>query len=363
MLKVDIQALVGKSQPLSVKFEMPLTSRSSLGLIGPSGSGKSTVLKLLAGLEKPLKGDISFNQTPWFNSQNNTFIAAHLRKAALVHQRPALFPHLTVSQNVAFSFSENSKENLDSVLNKFGLVHLKSRYPRSLSGGEQQRVALARALASRPSLILLDEPFSALDKDQKLGLRRELSKWLSEFNIPLILVSHDPEDILSLCQEVVVMWKGASVQSGPVMEVFNRPLNKSIAQFFGVETIIPGKIEHLEKGLARVGIGNDHLMAWSPQLLECQEVWCAIKSVDITLMDSAPTASSARNCLPCTVVEISKSTSLIGVMLHTRGGVTLNAVITQSALDDLKLSPGQLIFAAFKAQSVHLIPQDLPHSE
>jgi molybdate transport system ATP-binding protein len=181
-------------------------------LFGPSGAGKSLTLQAIAGLTIPDEGRIVMGEQVLFDSSRKIRIAARHRDIGYVFQDYALFPHLTVAQNVAFGLKRSwpwylpwgDRLRLDEVLEIFELITLRDALPRDLSGGQRQRVALARALIRRPSLLLLDEPFSALDALLRAKMRQELLHIQERFKLPVILITHDPEDVAALAQTVVV---------------------------------------------------------------------------------------------------------------------------------------------------------------
>ena len=189
-----------------------------LVLQGPSGAGKTTVLHCLAGLLSPSDGFIKMNDRTLYSSEEKINIAARFRNTAYLFQDYALFPHMTVKQNVAYGLKCKGRKRkglvLDPVelLNSFGVGHLVERYPYQLSGGEKQRVALARALAVQPDFLLLDEPFSALDKCSKVKLRQEIKKLHRQWQIPFVLVTHDEEDASYLGDMIISLEKGLSGQ-------------------------------------------------------------------------------------------------------------------------------------------------------
>lgn len=186
-----------------------------LVLWGPSGAGKTTILHSLAGLIKPSSGLIKLNGKVLYSSADKIYFPPQVRNTGYLFQDYALFPHMTVRQNVLYGLKcRQGQESVDPLqfLNSFGVAHLIDRYPRQLSGGEKQRVALARALAVQPELLLLDEPFSALDKNIKKSLRQEIKKIHREWQIPFILVTHDEEDAEYLGDRLISMDKGQSGQ-------------------------------------------------------------------------------------------------------------------------------------------------------
>lgn len=185
-------------------------------LWGPSGSGKTTVLNCLAGLLRPSSGFIKLSDQTLYSSGEKINVPARFRNAGYLFQDYALFPHMTVKQNVLYGLKsrkrmqDGSSPDPVELLDSFGVGHLIDRYPRQLSGGEKQRVALARALVVQPRLLLLDEPFSALDKHTRSNLRQELKKLHRQWQIPFVLVSHDEEDASFLGDVILTLEKGQS---------------------------------------------------------------------------------------------------------------------------------------------------------
>jgi molybdate transport system ATP-binding protein len=205
-------------------------------VIGPSGCGKTTLLRCLAGLERPQQGLIQVGPRVWFDSNRSICLSPQERDVGFVFQDYALFPHLTVADNIGYGRSELPKESrklvVEDLLARFELVGLGHRYPHQISGGQQQRVALARALIRRPRLLLLDEPLAALDAWLRAGMRTELRRQLESFGIPVLLVTHDPEDAIALADYGVVMNAGRVIQCGTLSEVTQQPAHPMVSTFF-----------------------------------------------------------------------------------------------------------------------------------
>lgn len=191
------------------------TEDRALVLFGPSGSGKTLTLQAIAGMLTPDEGSIRINGTVVFDAHRKINIPTRRRRVGYVFQNYALFPHLSVRENVGFglkplfgNLSNKDRHHVDDLINAFGLDSVASQKPTALSGGQQQRAALARALATSPDLLLLDEPFSALDQPLRVRMRDELSRTLKQFEIPLIMVTHDSDEAKSFAQSVVVYRNG-----------------------------------------------------------------------------------------------------------------------------------------------------------
>lgn len=211
-------------------FSIDINKGDIVSILGESGSGKSTILRIISGLEMPANGEIKVNETTLVD--NNTFLSPKNREVGMVFQDYALFPHMTVSQNIKFGLKKLSKkekgDRLSEVLELVNLVEYKERYPYELSGGQQQRVALARALAPKPSVILLDEPFSNLDANLQSKIRDELKKILSKTGITSIFVTHDKEDAISIANKVVILKDGEIVQYGNPKEILCNPKSQYV---------------------------------------------------------------------------------------------------------------------------------------
>ena len=190
---------------LNLRVDRRSTARS-LALVGPSGAGKTTVLRILAGLESRAMGQVTVAGEAWQDSARKSFVPSWRRQVGWVPQEALLFPHLTVAQQLAYGYRLSEAQR--SAVTLLELEPLLDRYPRHLSGGERQRVALARALASDPRLLLLDEPFSALDRPLRLALVARLEDYCRARELPLVLVSHDERDVSALAEETWTMREG-----------------------------------------------------------------------------------------------------------------------------------------------------------
>ena len=209
-------------------------------ILGPSGSGKSTVLRMLAGLELPTEGRI------WIGGEETTYMSAQERRVGMVFQHYALFRHMTVAQNVAFGLAvrkeskQAQRERVEELLHLVQLTPFMNRYPDQLSGGQRQRVALARALAPKPKVLLLDEPFGALDARVRQDLRKWLDEIHRELHISSLLVTHDQEEALELAHQVIVMHEGRIEQAGTTHEIYNEPATPFVASFVGAANVVRG---------------------------------------------------------------------------------------------------------------------------
>lgn len=242
-LKIDVK-LRRKSFNLDVNMTIP--RKGITALLGPSGSGKSTILRTLAGLEQPQHGCIVNGDDVWFDlgagSKKKTLVPPQKRKVGVVFQDYALFAHLTVAQNIAYGISGHSgKKKIGHWLERLHIQEYKDRYPHQLSGGQRQRVALARAMAAEPELLLLDEPFSALDINLRQYLRDELKSVIDETHCPVIMVTHDLTDARYIADRVGVLVNGRLHSYGSTDEVFADPKSYDSAKILGWQNFLPIK--------------------------------------------------------------------------------------------------------------------------
>ncbi|MGO2005263.1 ABC transporter ATP-binding protein [Arthrobacter rhombi] len=214
-------------------------------ILGPSGCGKTTLLRSIAGFEDPSAGTISIDGRE-VAANGRSLVSAHERGVGIVPQDGALFPHLSVAQNIGFGLTGQPRRERNrrvaEVLELVGLDHLGSRRPHELSGGQQQRVALARAIAPNPRVILLDEPFSALDAYLRQSLREEVRNLLRDIGATVVLVTHDQAEAMTLADHLVVMRHGKVVQAGKPRETYFRPCDIELARFLGDAVVVDGDI-------------------------------------------------------------------------------------------------------------------------
>jgi spermidine/putrescine ABC transporter ATP-binding subunit len=225
-------------------------------LLGPSGCGKTTALRIVAGFELPDEGQVLFD------GEDVTFRKPYERGCAMVFQNYALWPHMTVFDNVAYGLrmkklpKEEVRRRVLEVLEMVGLEGMEDRYPLQLSGGQQQRVALARALVVEPRVLLMDEPLSNLDAKLRLKMREELRRLQKRLGITTIYVTHDQEEAMSLSDRIAVMNRGRILQIGTPLEVYSKPANLFVATFIGRSSVIRGKVEGAESGFAELSTGS-----------------------------------------------------------------------------------------------------------
>jgi molybdate transport system ATP-binding protein len=334
---------------LDAALRIPLEDAPVTVLFGPSGSGKTTLLRLIAGLERPDEGWISMDGAVWFDHARGIDLAPQKRHAAFLFQEYALFPHLTVAQNVKFA---GQAEACAGLLERFGLGALANRLPRELSGGQQQRVALVRALASNPALLLLDEPLSALDAATRARTRHELRKLLVESGVRSIVVTHDRTEAIALGDWMAVMVEGRIRQAGCVQEVFRQPADVQVAECTGVENVLAAEVVGRGAGLVTIAVGAVHLDAVDRG--ETGKLFACIRGEDVTIARDHAQVSSARNRLDGSVRGVALEGPLARVEMDC--GFPLVALVTAQSAVDLSLQPGAPVCAVIKTTALQLVP-------
>lgn len=256
---IKLQVSLFNTTPMRLAAEFECAAGELVALVGPSGSGKTSVLRAIAGLLKSpqLTGRISVGDELWFNKGANTSVnlTPQERRVGLVFQNYALFPHLTAIKNIAINtinttaMAKNASkisgfesfEAFQALFERLGLAGLEHRLPSELSGGQQQRVALARALARHPKVLLLDEPFSAVDAPSRQTLYRELANLRHSVSTPMVLVTHDLQEARRLADRVVILDAGTTLQSGTPEQIFSRPRNARVAELVGIQNHFQGR--------------------------------------------------------------------------------------------------------------------------
>jgi molybdopterin-binding protein len=325
-----------------------------LGLIGPNGAGKSTLLLALARLIQPDEGRVLYRGRPIRDD------LAYRRKIALVLQEPLLLSG-SVRDNVCTGLRfrglprAEATRRADEWLERLGIGGLGNRPAAQVSGGEAQRASLARAFALNPEVILLDEPFSALDAPSRTALLADLQALLAETRMTTVLVTHDQDEALTLSDRLGVLLEGRLRQIGPPESIFSTPVDEEVAAFVGVETTVTGRVIARENGQVTVDVAGQRLEAVA-ELSPGRQVICCLRPEDVTLWTGgALPPSSARNQLPGTIVALAPRGALVHVRIDC--GFPVGALITRASARDMALVEGAPVTVTFKASAVHLIPR------
>ena len=277
-----IEVAIRLDEPLPLDVDFSASANELVALVGPSGGGKSTILRAIAGFGKPVVGRIAVGGQVWFDSEHELFVPPRQRRVGMVFQSYALFPHLSALDNVREAITDRQGEDKTALaaeyLARVNLKGLDQRRPDQMSGGQRQRVAVARALAREPDVLLLDEPFSAVDKVTRIRLQRELVELRSDLSIPIVLVTHDIEEAARLADRIAVLHGGRILQMAPHDELSRFPVDSSVARLVGIRNIFNGRIESIEteRQLLLLRWGNNHLEAQLREGLSAEQAvtWC-----------------------------------------------------------------------------------------
>ena len=335
---------------LDVNLSVP--AQGITALFGPSGCGKTTLLRAIAGLERHRGGFLKVSDMTW--QEVNRFVPTHRRPLGYVFQEASLFAHLTVRRNLLYGLKRVPKAerrvSLQQAIELLGIGHLLERKPDHLSGGERQRVAIARALAVSPRLLLMDEPFAALDLNRKQEILPYIESLHNELDIPVIYVSHSPDEVARLADHLVLLEAGKVKASGPISDMLTR-LDLSLAHGSDAEALIEAVVTgydehyhltHLESGGGRFTVIGKELPVGSTVRLRV-----AARDVSLTLAPQADT--SILNIFPTTVDEIipeGKAQVTVRLMV---GDVPMLTRITRKSAVELGLKPGQSVYAQVKS--------------
>ncbi len=336
--------------------ELSLRAGRTLAVLGLNGAGKSTLLEVIALLLRPDEGEVFIRG----EAARSGAPRRRLRRClGLALQDPLLLAG-SVLDNVALPLrlrgqpAPQRRERALRSLGRFDVAHLADRPSRILSGGEARRVSLARALVTDPDLLLLDEPFSALDPPTRDALLRDFQKAVPA-GTAVVLVTHDRVEALGLGHEVAVLQGGRLLQWGPAHEVFCNPLNRPVAELVGLETILSGRVVSAEEGVCRVEVGQHVVIEAVAEAPPGGLVTLCIHPEEVRVELPAPgTRTSARNVFPAVVRSLTPHGS--GLRVSLEAPFPLVAVVTRHSVDALGLAPGAPVTASFKASAVRLFP-------
>lgn len=331
---VRLSKSYGTSRVLDdVSFSVPQGSFTTI--LGPSGSGKSTLLMSIAGFVAPSAGDIRLD------GRSLLSVSAERRNFGIVFQGYALFPHLRVHDNVAFPLrmrGHSSAEIIVRVKRALELVQLQDfadRYPRELSGGQQQRVALARALVFEPSLVLLDEPLSALDKGLREALRDELRRLHKAVGMTFLLVTHDQEEALELSSQVAILNNGRLEQCADPATLYNAPGSRFVAAFLGRSNFVPVKVSGMENGMLELQSGQHRFRHRQDRPLAGMAAGMAVLALRPERLALTDRGDASPNSLPGVVSDVSYRGADLGVSVTT----DLGELIVRLTVGDSPTTP------------------------
>jgi molybdate transport system ATP-binding protein len=350
-MALEVMARAAAPIPLDVAFRVE--PGELLALVGHSGSGKTTLLRTIAGLWRPEVARVGVNGHTWLDSAAGVNLPPHRRRVGLVFQNYALFPHMTAARNVMAAMDAPDRAEAERLLELVNLHGLSDRLPAQLSGGQQQRVAVARALARRPQALLLDEPFSAVDRVTRENLYGEIIDLRAHLAMPVVLVTHDVNEAQMLADRMVVIETGRIIRSGTTAEVMADPDALRAMGIRELAVMLPATVvEHLPDGLSRLDAATGPLFLPTVSGAPGTRVHVRIIAHDVILSRARPEGLSAQNILQGRVARIVPGTGP-GVMVHvTVGDHEILARITRRAADQMALQPGDTVHAILKSMSV-----------
>ena len=351
--------------PIPLNVEFSCDPGHVLAIFGPSGSGKTTILRAIAGLAQPAHARVQSGADTWTDTDAGVFRPPHRRAVGFVFQEYALFPHLTALGNVITALGHRRRaERRARAAELLAAVHLGghgSKRPRELSGGERQRVALARALAREPSVLLLDEPFAAVDRAVRRRLQSEIDNLRRTLHVPLILVTHDFEDVVRLATHVLLLERGRAVAYGPLSTLMSRPDLSWLHEAVGLGSVFDAAVSRVDvdRGLVTLAFDGGTLMAPARQLTAATAVRVRIPAREVILATSSPTGLSLHNVLPGIVSSIHDDTALDAVIVQmTVGRILLLAEVTRDAIGKLDIKVGDHAQALVKSVSIEVLAPD-----
>jgi molybdate transport system ATP-binding protein len=339
----------------TLDFDLTIPGRGVTSIFGPSGSGKTTLLRCIAGLERVPDGFLSFKGEVWQDGQH--FLPVHKRPLGYVFQEANLFPHLSVLKNLRYGLERSSaqdEESLDHAVALLGIGHLLQRMPERLSGGERQRVAMARALALRPRILLMDEPLAALDLARKQEILPYLERLRDQLEIPLLYVTHSPEETARLADHLVLMDNGRLTASGPLAETLAR-LDLPVRLGEERSVVLDGVVEELdgEWNLARVAFDGGSLWMRDRGIAIGSRVRMRVPSGGVSLALEPQRQSSVLNCLAGVVGGIGADEHPGLTLVRVRiGAAVLLARVTRRSAAALGLEAGKPVWAQIKSVAV-----------
>jgi molybdate transport system ATP-binding protein len=361
----NLSVRVGKTLTREFSLEAEFEAEAGITILfGQSGSGKSTLLNCIAGLIVPDAGYIALDANVLFDSVRTVNVPARKRSVGYLFQDLALFPHLTIEQNVQYGLAKAPsavrKKKVCTILESFRIGHLMAGKPNELSGGERQRVALARSLVTDPKMLLLDEPLTALDAMTKSEIIADLRAWNASHEIPIIYVTHAVTEAFALGGRVVVLNNGRVLAKGTPLEVLDAPRRELIANLAGFENVFDATIESASESQ---GTMNCHLIG-SEVNLEVPLVTVnhdapirvAIRAGDIMIAIGKPVGLSARNTLKGVLVSLRREA--VTMIVTVNAGVNFEVHLTPNACRELDLKPKDEVWLVIKTYSCHLVDRD-----
>jgi len=357
MLQVNLQQI----RPTTLDVTLNCEKGEVLALVGPSGAGKSTVLRCIAGLQIPDQGVISCKGQVWFDSSIRINSSPQQRRVGMVFQNYALFPHLMVRDNLLLAVDEDKKDRqnyVEQLLEQVHLTGLENRYPHQLSGGQQQRVALARALAREPQVLLLDEPFSAVDKVTRRKLYLELNTLRRGLDMPIILVTHDLDEAAMLADSMCVIHQGKTLQQGTPEEVLYKPENAAVARQVDVRNLLSATLIG-DKGQFQLRWHNYHLTVMATSGFKAGQYvhWTLSPSKILLHQRVRPSRGEHENPVSGVIQDMVtlRGITTVLIVVEQTNGTILQMDLPEHVAMRNQLMEGEMITVSLLSESIHLM--------
>ncbi|WP_022669806.1 ABC transporter ATP-binding protein [Hippea alviniae] len=344
MISINIKKRLGNFN-LSLKFELKAFKNI---IFGASGSGKSSLLKMIAGFYDPDDGHIIINNKTFFSKKDKISLSIQARSVGYLPQEYTLFPNMSIRENIEYGLKKRKIKDeigIEQIAKKFGIFDCLNKYPYQISGGQKQRTALARALIAKPNLLLLDEPFSALDKPTREELRELVSEIADSFSIPVLFVTHDSEEAFVFGDEVVVIKDGKVIEYGKKNKIFNEPLFIDTAELLDFSNI--WKIKRIDSSTVR--LENNLKLVCNP--IKKAE-FCCIKPENVMILRKDIDTSNKENRIDVIIEKINFRGRYINLTTKTENGFKIKINIPPHVLDKMKLKKGDSITVSLKKDSL-----------
>ncbi|MBL8702095.1 MAG: ABC transporter ATP-binding protein [Alphaproteobacteria bacterium] len=363
-----LEVALRQTSPIPLDVRFTCARRELIALVGPSGAGKTSVLRAIAGLVRIRAGRIAVGGETWLDPAGAIDVPPHRREVGFVFQSYALFPHMSALGNVAAALghlpSAARHAEARDWLRRMHLEGLEDRRPGALSGGQQQRVAMARALARRPKVLLLDEPFAAVDKVTRRKLYAELAELRSTLDIPCVLVTHDLDEAAMLADRMAILRRGATIQLGTPEDVMRRPASVDVARLIDLRNIFAGRLvaHEPEKALSRLEWAGATLeTAHRPDIAPGTPVtWCIPPSDIVLHRRDRPSRGERENPVRGSILQALRlgDTTLVALRPDTAPSATLYLSIPSHVAMRNGLQPGTAVGVSLLAGGIHLMPWD-----
>jgi molybdate transport system ATP-binding protein len=348
----------------SLDVDLYVPGRGVTAIFGPSGSGKTTLLRSIAGLEgvdttanTKRRAYLSVNAEVWQDDSQGVFLPVHRRPLGYVFQEASLFNHLTVQDNLHYGLKRvpegDRRVPLAQTIALLGIEDLLQRQPATLSGGERQRVAIARAVATSPRLLLMDEPLASLDGARKADILPYLERLHESLDIPVLYVSHAPDEVAQLADHLVLLNAGRVTAAGPTRELMTR-LDLPLAHGDSAAAILDVTVTEIEPAyyLSHAEFSGGRISLLNPQLVVGQRVRVRVQARDVSITLERQQGTSVQNIFAVTVTSLSPDAPGQVMLALDAGGTALLARVTQKSADALGLAPGKQVFAQVKGVAV-----------